>query len=101
MWSDHDTKNCMPTLPSLAEKPADAAVEATHTEQTMSEAEMDEFFYLDDDRAFGPSYGSILSRVQGFVDTPTFLGLGFAARGLWSNRSEQEVLDQNGGRYWG
>lgn len=74
--------------------------EQTNTRQEISEAEMEEFFELEDD--WNPlSKPSILSRVRGFVDTPTFLGLGFAARGLLSTRKESEESELNGWRYWG
>ena len=73
--------------------------EVTVPEQRISEAEMEEFFELEDD--WDPlSKPSILSRVRGFVDTPTFLGLGFAARGLLSTRKEYEDLELNSWRYW-
>jgi hypothetical protein len=74
------------------------------SEQAVTEVEMDEFFESEDDWDLlsKPSYGSILSRVQGFVDTPTFLGLGFAARGFLSSRTEQEAgMEPNNWRYWG
>jgi hypothetical protein len=69
-------------------------------EQKISEFEMEEFFELEDE--WDPlSRPSILSRVRGFVDTPTFLGLGFAARGLLSSRKDYEGSELNGWRYWG
>lgn len=74
--------------------------ELTVPEQKISEAETEEFFKLEDD--WDPLLKpSILSRVRGFVDTPTFLGLGFAARGLLSTRREEEGSELNGWRYWG
>lgn len=61
---------------------------------------MEEFFELEDD--WDPLLKpSILSRVRGFVDTPFFLGLGFAARGLLSTRREEKGPELNGWRYWG
>ncbi|KAG0559386.1 hypothetical protein M758_10G098400 [Ceratodon purpureus] len=68
-------------------------------DQKISESEMEEFFELEDD--WDPlSRPSILSRVRGFVDTPTFLGLGFAARGFLSTRREEEGSELNiGWRY--
>ncbi len=45
---------------------------------------------LDDDMSM-IAYGSLLSRFQGFVDTPTFLGVGFAARGLLSSGDKKSL----------
>ncbi|CAK9225053.1 unnamed protein product [Sphagnum troendelagicum] len=52
----------------------------------------DEFldFEEDDDMSMIAN-GSLLSRFQGFVDTPTFLGVGFAARGLLSSGNKKSL----------
>lgn len=84
----------------VTEDRTNARQEPTVPEQKISEFEMDEFFELEDE--WDPiSKPSILSRVQGFVDTPSFLGLGFAARGLLCTKKEHEGSDVNGWRYWG
>jgi hypothetical protein len=57
----------------------------------------DEFldFEEDDDMSM-IAYGSLLSRFQGFVDTPTFLGVGFAARGLLSSGNKKSLYTFRG-----
>jgi len=72
---------------ACAEELSNKREEPTVPEQKISEFEMEEFCELEDE--WDPiSSPSILSRVRGFVDTPTFLGLGFAARGLLSSRTD-------------
>jgi hypothetical protein len=57
----------------------------------------DEFldFEEDDDMSMIAT-GSLLSRFQGFVDTPTFLGVGFAARGLLSSGNKKSLYTFRG-----
>ncbi|XP_024391263.1 uncharacterized protein [Physcomitrium patens] len=83
---------------SSTEEQTNMSVELITSEQKISEAEMEEFFELDD---WDPiSKPSILSRVRGFVDTPSFLGLGFAARGLLSDTTEHTRSELRGWKYW-
>lgn len=64
------------------------------------EAEMEDLYGLEDDWD-SLSKPSILSEVQGYIDTPTFLGLGFAARGLLRRRKEWQAAELKGWWYSG
>ena len=65
------------------------------------EAEMEDLFGLEDDWD-SLSKPSILLEVEGFVDTPTFLGMGFATRGLLSRpRREWQAAEVKGWWYSG
>ncbi|KAG0610808.1 hypothetical protein M758_7G093000 [Ceratodon purpureus] len=65
------------------------------------EAEMEDLFGLEDDWD-SLSKPSILLEVEGFVDTPTFLGMGFATRGLLSRpRKEWQAAEVKGWWYSG
>lgn len=85
---------------ALKDEQTNKREEPTVPEHKISEFEREEFFELEDE--WDPiSKPSILSRVQEFVDTPTFLGFGFAARGLLNSKKDYEGAEVSGWRYWG